>query len=456
MQPNTGFPIEHLLSRLQGLPPARRWWIGFSGGADSTALLVALCELREHIPATMTAIHFNHQLHPDADRWQSHCWKLCQSLGVELHVETLHLDLGKHQSPETLARQHRYAHMETRLESGAIYLTAHHADDDAETLFLNLMRGSGIEGLAAIPARRKCGNGWVARPFLEFRRAQLRQFLLRRHIQWLEDPSNDDQRLDRNFLRQRVFPMIEQRWPDLVTRLNRSARFAREASEVFARQVGRQHAALPFGAVCWPLAPLLQMERAEQAMLIRHWVRDREARLPPHARLDEFLRQLNSSHGQASACELRWDNLLIKRHHASLWCVQCPFPQVCPAKTWTDTSQLWLGSSFGTLSLSNAARLPPGEWLTDRLRPGCRIQLHPGGPHRRVKELLRVSGIPGWLRGAVPLLYRDGEVMAVGDWQLSPPLRDWLNDRQSDYHWTPRHAVLEQLRALGHSQADAR
>jgi tRNA(Ile)-lysidine synthase len=191
---------EQLLASLARLPTPEKYWIGFSGGADSTALLQAMHERRHELPAPIHALHFHHGLQSEADAWQEHCRSFCAAREIPYLTERLDIDRSSRHSPEEAARNSRYRAVARILGGQEMYLTAHHAEDLAETLFLNLIRGSGIEGLAGIPVLRTLDHGWVARPLLEKHRADLEAFLRTRDIGWLDDPSNADTAFDRNYL----------------------------------------------------------------------------------------------------------------------------------------------------------------------------------------------------------------------------------------------------------------
>ena len=209
------------------LPKAPMYWVGFSGGADSTALLHALHDCREELQTPVHAIHFHHGLNPGADGWQDHCHDFCQQRHINFTSRKLKIKPASGTSIEEESRNLRYQAVKKLLQPGDIFLTAHHADDQAETLFLNLMRGSGIDGLAGIPHIRKLGQGWVARPLLNTRKSALENYLGKRNIEWQEDPSNKENTFDRNFLRNSLFPQLENRWPGVVRRLTRTSRTAR-------------------------------------------------------------------------------------------------------------------------------------------------------------------------------------------------------------------------------------
>ncbi|MDX1519416.1 MAG: tRNA lysidine(34) synthetase TilS, partial [Gammaproteobacteria bacterium] len=212
---------DHLLKSLQTLPVPGCYRVAYSGGLDSHVLLQLMVDLSEKLKAGVNAIHINHGIHANAGTWQSHCKRVCSSLGVELVTRSISAADPGSESPEAWARQLRYRELQGLLNENDMLLTAHHRDDQAETLLLQLFRGSGPAGLSAMPACKPFGNGWHARPLLGFTREQIRNYAESAGLEWIEDDSNRDQGLDRNFIRHRLMPVIRERWPSATKTLAR-------------------------------------------------------------------------------------------------------------------------------------------------------------------------------------------------------------------------------------------
>ena len=208
---------DRLLDFLSPWRDAPRWWIGLSGGLDSCVLLQLLAEARQAAARTsplptLTAVHVDHQLSAHSPGWSRHCEALCRSLEVELVIRRVVVAAGA-TGPEAAAREARYAVFEELVGPGDLLLLAHHLDDQVETLFLRLMRGAGTRGLAGMPRQRRLGKGELCRPLLAFTRESLEDFATERGLAWVEDESNCDLSPDRNYLRHRVLPRLEERWP---------------------------------------------------------------------------------------------------------------------------------------------------------------------------------------------------------------------------------------------------
>jgi tRNA(Ile)-lysidine synthase len=442
------FSIGQLQERLAPLSFASRIWVGFSGGADSTALLVALKELESELPAEFAAVHFNHGLQASADEWQSHCELFCSERNIPIAIHRLELHLKEGKSAEEQARNVRYRKIENFLEERQVYLTAHHADDNAETLFLNLMRGSGLDGLAGVPPLRSLGRGWVARPLLDFRRRSLEVFLLSRNISWLQDPSNLDTSFDRNFLRNIVFPALEKRWPGLAGNLNQTSRNARDSANVLAQLLTHPLANPVMDEYTLSVDVLLGLNDEVQTAVLRHWIREKGAPIPPRRRLQQFLDQLRNCTTGANRAELRWAGQLMKRHQGVVWWHRLPSPALKAPLPWAHGDKLDLEPEFGSIKLPGShGTIPPG-WEVGPLRPGARMQLHASGPRRKLIDLLREWGIPPWLRYAVPVLYWDGAAVALGDSVLEPRLSNWLSEQDASILWHPAHPILRKLKSV--------
>src|SRR5215469_12271905 len=212
--------------------------VALSGGVDSSALLAALATPRRARPR-LRAVHVDHGLHPNSALWSAHCRALAQSLDVPLHVLTTRVARARGESLEAAARKARYALLEPQLAAGEVLLTAHHEDDQLETVLLQLFRGGGLAGIAAMPELAPFGAGFLARPLLGCTRAQLEEWVRSNALQWVEDDTNSDESLDRNYLRRRILPLVRTRWPGIAGSVARSARHAAEAQrllEVVARR----------------------------------------------------------------------------------------------------------------------------------------------------------------------------------------------------------------------------
>jgi tRNA(Ile)-lysidine synthase len=448
------FTPEALLEVLQDLPTGSRYCVGFSGGADSTALLLALHQLdrQQALPSGcgLQALHFNHGLQVHAGDWVQHCQQFCQQREIPLRVVALSVQHRSGTSPETAAREARYQAIARMLGEGEVYLTAHHADDQAETLFLNLMRGSGLEGLAGIRPLRKFAGGWLARPLLTFRRAALQDFLATEQVEWIRDPSNDDVGPDRNFLRASIFPQLDQRWPGVISRLSRASQHLRDQSNAFRELLSVTGELTPRDGLTLSVKPLLACSPHLQAEVIRHWIFSAEVTPPPRARLHEFLDQLRHLRHDSKA-ELCWSTHVIRHYNGSLWLLDLPGPAACPDVSWDFSEPLQLGGALGQLQISGGhLRKPMNGRVSSRKALRDRLEAAPS-ESEKVKEIMRISRIPDWLRDSVPVTTIEGKLAAIADWWLAPGFKQALAEAQLEYRWHPAHPVLQKIRRDCHS-----
>ncbi len=440
-QKNLPFNPERLLNVLQQFPSSPVYRVGYSGGADSTALLCALHELKPALAADIKALHVNHGLHPDSDAWQSHCEAFCRKLGIELQVRRICVNRNSGSGLEAEARRMRYGVVEETLRAGELFLTAHHRDDQAETLLLNLIRGSGVDGLAAMPQTRTLGRGLLARPLLEFTMQSLRQYLLHRDLEWLEDPSNLDQSHDRNYVRQRLIPELEKRWPGVSERIVRSARHCRDVSSTLAMWADDRMAG------CLPHRRVLDLSSldcnaSEFRFLVRRWVHINQAPPLPARRLEALSDQSLHASTRSQVCA-EWEGWVIHQFRNRLWLQPQSTISTCPEMQWDKPGPLDLGPSIGSIEFQSVIDLPPGPVRVKARRGGERIHTRSSGHHRDVKDILREAGIPPWLRPSVPLLYTQENMLAVADLVISTTLDKWLKKNRSRLAWQPSDPMLQ-------------
>ncbi len=437
---NSAFSPERLLEILQKFPSSPVYWVGYSGGADSTALLWALHELKPALAADIKALHVNHGLHPDSGAWQAHCELCCRTLGIELLVRRIRVNPNSGSGLEAEARRMRYGAVRKTLREGELFLTAHHRDDQAETLLLNLVRGSGVDGLAAMPVTRKLSQGLLARPLLEFTMQSLRRYLVDRDLEWLEDPGNLDQSHDRNYLRQQIIPALEKRWPGVSERIVYSAQHCRDASSTLAiwadeRLAGR----LPHKRVL-DLASLGDDE-TEFIFLVRRWLTINHAPPLPSRRLKALCYQSLHASTRSRVCT-EWQGWVIHQFKNQLWLQPHTTISKCPEMQWDKPGPLDLGPSIGIIEFQSSMDLPPGPIRVNTRLGGERIHICSSGHHKNVKDILREAGIPPWLRPSVPLLYTQENMLAVGDLVISTCLDKWLDKNQSRLSWQPTDPLL--------------
>ncbi len=392
--------------------------MALSGGVDSVALLLALGALPPPLP--LRAVHVNHHLNPNASLWERHCRGLCRGLGVPLAVRHATIDARSGESLEALARDARYGLLASALRPGELLVTAHHLDDQFETVMLQLLRGAGAAGLAAMPGLTRFGPGWLGRPLLDVPRATLEDWARSAGAQWVDDDSNVDQRFDRNYLRHRVSPVLRERWPAAARTVARGAAHLGEALEVLAEVASRDLAALRRGSAVDGRA-LAALPLARQRLALRAWLAERGAATPDAATL-ERIRGLTDTVRADAAPVLRWPGGELRRYRSRLYAgppTTAGVPAAVASWRWRRRRRLPLGDGLGVLVIRrdprgelDPARLP--ESLSVRFRAGGeKIADRVGGPRRSLKETLRAAGVLPWMRSRLPLVCDGDSLVAV-------------------------------------------
>ena len=399
--------------------------VAVSGGADSACLLTALTQAGSQpfrgLP--VRAIHVNHGLQPAAVEFHHACEVLCRGLAVPLTVVAASVDAGPGVSLEAAARDARYAALARQIKEGECLLTAHHADDQTETLLLQLLRGAGLKGLAAMPLCRPWAGGWHLRPLLHTARRDLHRFGAGAGVTAVRDPMNDDMRFDRNYLRRQVLPVIEARWPGAALAVSRSAGHVAAAQDLLERTAAQSVGVLRDGDAL-SVAGLRSLTGPQQRNTLRHWIAENSARPPSTARLDEALRQILAADADHQPAIL-WDGHALRRYRNRLFLTPASPPALHELREWPVAAapELDLGGELGVLRWStqagglDAARLPE-VLVVRRRRGGETLRVHRHARTRSLQHLCQSFGILPWMRDALPLVYAGGDLIAVGDlWQ---------------------------------------
>ncbi|MCH9692878.1 MAG: tRNA lysidine(34) synthetase TilS [Gammaproteobacteria bacterium] len=397
--------------------PAARYVVAFSGGLDSTVLLHALKAFGSDVP--IVAVHINHGLQDEAVAWESHCSSVATELGVKYESIDVDVDLQSGKGPEAAARDARYGALLECLDDNDWLLSAHHRDDQAETLLLNLIRGSGPAGVAGMGGIRRFGSGWLARPLLNVERESLHLYAQDSSLRWIEDPSNVDTRFDRNFLRHEIVPRLQSRWPDLSARFQRSAGHAGEAAKLLADLAAIDLDLLEGRAERLPVQGLLKLSDARKRNLIRYCLRQLGLTTPTAQQLRRVLGEVIPARADAQPL-VSWPGGAVRRYRNHLYLLQDDLAVALDSQPVVDGT-LELGRGLGTLCFTPGAGFGLSEEIFDAGLTVCarqggeNIRL-PGQSHtKKLKKLLQEEGVVPWMRDRIPLLYANEQLVAVGD-----------------------------------------
>src|SRR5688572_31045217 len=416
----TPFGAERLATALAAIDPG---WIeggacvALSGGLDSSVLLHAMAEVARARSIRLRALHVDHGLQTESAAWAESCRAVCDSAGMPLQVVSLGLELPRGASVEAAAREARYAALAGELSAGERLLTAHHRDDQLETVLIQLLRGAGVAGLAAMPARARLGHGWQLRPLLDVDRAELRAYAVRHGLAWHDDPMNEALRFDRGYLRARVLPAIRERWPSAAATVARSSAHLSEALRLLDGLAAADAAGLLDE---WRLSldGLSRLPRDRQLNVLRWWLRQRGLRPPAAAQLGTVLPDFFSARADR-APRLVWPAGEIRRYRGRLYADR-PLPARPRAVARGETSSFDLGAGLGSFQLVESAdgglRAPLPDAPALRFRVGGEtLKPHPGRPRKRLKDLCQEAGVVPWMRDRLPLVYVGERLAAVGD-----------------------------------------
>jgi tRNA(Ile)-lysidine synthase len=407
----------NILPQLQQYLDAKRWVVAYSGGVDSHVLLHKLAALATDSPCpTIAAIHINHSLQADANQWQVHCETVCQNLGIDSVSIVVNVD-GKG-GAEQSAREARYGAFEQYLQTGDVLFQGHHLDDQAETVLMRLLNGSGPKGLGGIPAQRSLGSAILVRPLLNYSKEDILNYAQQHQLNWVEDTTNDDSRYDRNFLRNEIFPLLAQRWPSVKRNLSRSGLLSAELSGEVATLAAADLLACDYrsndSSVC--IDGLLTLSLNRRFSVLRQLALSLQD-LPPSLALLAQVNEALSAGSQAHPL-IKYADVEFRMSGARL--------SIMPNLKAVDSSLVYQWDGLSVLELDGLGSLQAlvgrGRGLLcfdhavvkyrqggERCKPAGR------GRSQTVKKLLQEYGIKPWLRDRVPLIYIDDQLAAVGD-----------------------------------------
>ncbi|QJR11752.1 tRNA(Ile)-lysidine synthase [Usitatibacter rugosus] len=410
-------PSEALLRSLRAhVAPGTPVCAGLSGGLDSVVLLHLLATQREAHGFELSALHVHHGLSPNADRWASACEQLCETLRVPLSIERVHVERDSGTGLEAAAREARYGAYARA--SASVIALAHHLDDQAETVLLQLLRGTGLRGAAGMPEWRALPGTTASlwRPLLSVTRSELESYAKTQGLTWIEDESNASTAFDRNFLRLQVAPLLEGRFPGWKQAISRFSRHA-GTSAALLEQAAREEGVDPGS----PLAvELLRAQSPEaRAHALRTYLEDQGLPMPTEARLAEMTRQLTEAREDARV-RIEHGGAALVRHRDTVHVDRGPRGASPWNVPWAGEEEVALGADRGAVRFATATGAGiaerythDGTWHFGPRAGGERIRLEAERPTRTLKNLLQETGVPDWERGRLPLLFHGGALVWV-------------------------------------------
>jgi len=407
----------HLDLSLQRLPPdTRRLFLAYSGGMDSSVLLHTLTEYTSQYEIQLW--HINHGLQENAMEMEQFAQQQAQQYGISFRVDRLHMDSSAG-NLEATAREKRYQLFEQGLESGDVLLTAHHQNDQAETLLLNLMRGSGSAGLRAIACLRALGGGVLFRPLLGVSRNQIERYALAHRLRWIDDLSNKSLDYDRNYLRHQVLPKILQRWPSAIQQFQRVSELQNETEQLLFDLAKLDYACSAHNKpwsekACLSVDSLGSLTGVRQKNLIRYWIKHHNLSVIGFHKLEQLVSQLESRDDAAPCVE--GSGFSIRRYQKFLYLLtQMPDPELASCYRMPQSGRLEIPqigfsqtrkSVFQLLKCSDTGQSLEFRFRLDGAVPAA-------GYSHRLKRLFQKHQVPPWIRPSIPQVYLNDELITL-------------------------------------------
>lgn len=413
--------------RTQLEPHGKKFLCAFSGGLDSTVLLHAASRIFD---IKLRAIHIHHGLHPDAARWTEHCIQFCRNQNIELEVVNVEVRKDDGKGIEAAARHARYQAIAKQIRDDEVLLTAHHRQDQAETLLLRLLRGSGSHGLAAMRELSSAHGFKQLRPLLSVPKAELLTYAKDEKLTWIEDPSNSKTDFDRNYLRHEIMPMLEKRWPHVADSFARSAELLAEEHQCLREQSLRFLAQAQGVDECAAsVTALMQYSKPWRAQILRAWTESLNAAPLPAHLIQEIELTLLTARPDAEAY-VQWSGSQISRWRDCLYLSEQETDMpIGWQQTWNGLDKLTLpnGDQWLFELRDNATDIVTaihtefaGDLSITLRQGGEKILLEKREHHSIIKNRLQELGIPPRERRRLPLVVSAaGECLAVGDVLLS-------------------------------------
>ncbi len=399
--------ITHSAQLKRLIQTGSRVCVGLSGGLDSVVLLDLLHRLQASYLFELFAIHVNHQLSPNAKLWAQFCAELCAQKNIPLHIESVTVERDSGLGVEATARASRHAAF--KRQNADVIALAHHADDQAETLLLQLLRGAGVKGASAMPMLSDSKPALV-RPLLVVTRNELEAYAAQRGLKWITDESNADIRYDRNYVRHAVLPQIEKRFPAYRATLGRAAQHFAAASALLD-ELAELDATNILHDDKLVQATFAQLSEARAKNLLRFFLAQHHVAMPQAARLDELVRQLQTGGHDAEVCA-QLGGHEVRAWRGNIHVLTESLPAEDLRLVWSGEAELKLSSNLGALKFTatkeqgiSAAKLKNQTVIVRTRSGGETLQPAANRPRRTLKNLLQESAVPPWQRERLPLLF---------------------------------------------------
>ena len=415
--------LERILRSDFGLGDHEDIFVAFSGGLDSTVLLHALLHVESIDIERISALHVNHGLNDDARRWEQCCRQRCLEWGVRFRSHCMEPSDIRGRGTEAMARDMRYRWLSGAVTDGSALMTAHHQDDQAETVLASLFRGSGVRGMAGIRAARPFARGSIWRPLLEVPRALLAKYGAENDLEWIEDPMNTDCRFTRNHLRHRVLPLVREKWPGVDSVIARGAQNFLDASELLDEIAESDLLRVPqrsegrFYTLSIP--DLRRYSRPRMINALRWWFEQCGFEFPSRRRLLDVVTSLIERKPEPT-CLLSWPGTEVRRYRNTLYLSRTANDAEIRDVTWNRMGTEPVILNGRELVVRNTV----GDGIRRSIYEGSPISIRPrrGGERCRapgsactktLKKIFQEKGVAPWRRNDFPLLYVGDDLAGI-------------------------------------------
>lgn len=423
--PNRKPLVEYL--QLIDLPAAERYFIAYSGGMDSSALLHALNQMPE-LSGLLTAIHVNHNINTNSNQWANHCQIVCEQLNIPLISASIELD----DHSEAACRQARQNVFQQHLGNEDCLLTAHHQNDQIETVLFRLFRGSGLKGLSGMMRNTQFKPYKIYRPLLSVNQSQIKKYVSDHQLKYIDDPSNQNNHYSRNHIRNLIVPVINEYDAQVQQNIDKTVQNLKHSHQLLSHLIGQDN---PFDYQRFQSTELL-------STALYHWLHNLSLQSPNRRRLKQFAHDCLQAANHKNP-ELCLDAYRLLRWHRSIYALKL--------KQAIDTSELntELTAENPTLALANNGELhiesnhPFAFKATVKYQQNHKnIKLTENGQHKKLKNLFQENHIPPWKRQTMPYLYIDNQLMAVGSEIISYEFKQILSELNAEYQWLSSSHLL--------------
>jgi tRNA(Ile)-lysidine synthase len=409
-----------------------RLLIAFSGGLDSSVLMHLIVKANQQlaVPKTIIALHINHQISTFANDWEHHCKTVCEALKIDFIAERVDISTsGK--GFEAAAREARYKVFEEFVKEGDILLMAHHANDQAETFLLRLMRGAGVLGLSAMRAERALGSGQLWRPLLDFSRVDLETYAKANNLQWVEDDSNASIDFDRNFLRHQLMPIFLARWPQAIKQLQATSARLEQAQKLLDDLAAIDFQGLDerperYGqSVAYKKCSALSADRLTN--VLRYWCDKNGFSVPSADQLSQIHAQFFSTSARLSSAVVTWGDCECRQFNDRFYLMPLLKAFIPAGDHVLDRSQKNINLGVAGDLMINWSILKPKKLSIRWRQGGERCSPIDRAHSQTLKKLLQEYQLETWLRDRVPLIFCDDQLLAVGDLWLCKEIYHIIN-----------------------------